>query len=245
MFRAMVSKIFRTSLQEYSEQRNNSKKESGSKKRRSSKEDSKEDSETKKRRSSIDDSKEESETKKENGSKKRRASRIEEWMKDPTQDPMRQEHKRRAEKRVEKIRKRAQDAQEALRDAESLLNLGDEDKKDIIRAKVVIKKAMLKKMERSQVEKFLASKGVRKNIIDQAYKEIMVEANNTPDTLSIEYYKKLSERNAREASDAAVEIKQLKRKIKEMEQEITNLRGTVTISVQILQQINQLMYPEK
>jgi len=243
MFRAMVSKIFKTSLQEYLEQRTNSKKESGSKKRRASKENSKEDSETKKRRSSIENSKEESETKKDNGSKKRGASRIEEWMKDPTQDPMRQEHKRRAEKRVEKIRKRAQVAQEALRDAESLLNLGDEDKKDVIRAKVVIKKAMLKKMERSQVEKFLANKGVRKNIIDQAYKEIMIE--NTPDTLSIEYYKKLSERNAREASDAAVEIKQLKRNIKEMEQEITNLRGTVSISVQILQQINQLMYPEK
>jgi len=237
----MVSKIWRKSLQEDSEQRNNPKKDSESKKAANNEEDSKEDSEPKKRRPSIEDAKEESKPKNKE-TKKRRASRIEEWIRDPTQDPKRKEHKRRAEKRVENIRKRAKDAQEALRDAESLLNLGEDDQKEITRAKVVIKKAMLKKMERSQVEKFLESKGVRKKIINQAYKEI--KAENTPEA-SIEYYKKLSERSAREASDATIENKQLKRKIKEMEEEIANLRGTVTISVQILQRINQLMFPEE
>ena len=68
------------------------------------------------------------------------------------------------------------------------------------------------------------------------------EAENTPEA-SIEYYKKLSERSAREASDATIENKQLKRKIKEMEEEIANLRGTVTISVQIVTKLMKWSTP--
>jgi len=113
------------------------------------------------------------------------------------------------------------------------ITYSDEDKAEIERAKVVIQKAMLKKMDRSQVYEFLKSKGVRKDLIDHAYNE--VQAKMAPQA-RIRYYKELSEQNAREASEAAYENKKMKKKVKKIESELIKLRATLSTSVQMVMQ---------
>jgi len=113
------------------------------------------------------------------------------------------------------------------------ITYSDEDKAEIERAKVVIQKAMLKKMDRSQVYEFLKSKGVRKDLIDHAYNE--VQANMAPQA-RIRYYKELSEQNAREASEAAYENKKMKKKVNKIESELIKLRATLSTSVQMVMQ---------
>jgi len=109
----------------------------------------------------------------------------------------------------------------------------EEDQAEIERAKVVIQKAMLKKMGRSQVYEFLSSKGVRKDLIDHAYNE--VQANMAPQA-RIRYYKDLSEQNGREAAEAAYENKKMKKKVKKIENELVKLRATLSTSVQMVMQ---------
>jgi len=107
----------------------------------------------------------------------------------------------------------------------------DAEKEEIKRAVVVIQKATLKKMSREEVYSFLTSKGVSKAIIDHAYLEVQATMNPQQ---RIQYYKKLSEENAREASEMSYENKKLKKELAKKNKELVSLRATLSKSVEMV-----------
>jgi len=102
---------------------------------------------------------------------------------------------------------------------------------EIDRAIVVIKKAMLKKMSKEEVVKFLLGKGMRQDLIDHAYNQAAVDTNPQQ---KIRHYKELSEAKAQEASNLAYENKKIKRNMEKLQAEMERLRKTLVMSVDMV-----------
>jgi len=105
----------------------------------------------------------------------------------------------------------------------------DEEKGEINRAKNVIQQAMSKKMDLSQVYTFLGSKGVRKDLIDHAYNEVL---ESMAPKARIKYHKDVREKKQKREQTKVEENKKMKKNVKRMEQELAKLRGMVTTMVE-------------
>merc|ERR1719361_2925373 len=107
----------------------------------------------------------------------------------------------------------------------------EEEKQEINRAVVVIKKAFLKKLPREDVMKFLRTKGVREDLIEHAWSLAQSEGNPQQ---RIRALKEQLEKQSQESSEFSYENKKLKKRLAVVEEENKQLADTLVLAVDMV-----------
>lgn len=107
----------------------------------------------------------------------------------------------------------------------------EEEKQEINRAVVVIKKAFLKKLPREDVMKFLRTKGVREDLIEHAWSLAQSEGNPQQ---RIRGLKEQLEKQSKEATEFSYENKKLKKRLAVVEEENAKLQDTLILAVEMV-----------
>eukprot|EP00494_Astrolonche_serrata_P033326 UN33595 len=110
--------------------------------------------------------------------------------------------------------------------------LTDEQRANVNKAVVVIKKSLRRKIEREEVFKFLKKRGMDEELIEIAYKEAQAKALNPAER--IRYFRNLADEKTREMSNVSHENKKLKRDNTKLDKSNKELKEIVRSSVDLL-----------
>jgi len=111
-------------------------------------------------------------------------------------------------------------------------DLTDEEKEDVQKAIVVIKKGMMKKIKREDLFQFLRKKGMQDEIIDIAFKQAQATAFNPQER--VRYFKNLYEEKSQEAANFQHENKKLKRELNKLKEEFEKTKKSLVTSVDVV-----------